>query len=329
MKQLGPSDKRYVDLITEGVKRSQLDYHEYKFLSDEQLKTYFANSLLKSLETPDTYTFVTESGHMVSGLITCTLDHFDTENFGFACYRITDLVILSDDFTIVKETASQLISALEEKLIRRSTPVHLRLSINNNMYNAGQLFNSLTHSGFYYLHTLLNFESGKKRIPTCTFYPQQNITIRAAEASDVEKVGILAQKSFKYCRFYMDPFLIKEKAGPLFRIIAENSLLHGYADVMFVAELENKIVGYYSIKKRVVAEFEKTVGEGIVSAVDEDFRGKGIFSKLDDHIQSWFFDHTDFAKLGTYLANFPVHKTWINKGLGLIQGVHQFSKKIS
>lgn len=328
MIEIIPLEEPHVGWIANNIQRTQLNYHEYSFISDSQLKEYFKNRTIVSLSNKDYYSYIARQDKKLLGLIKCTKDNFDSENFGFPCYRITDLLVFSVNTRDIFITIKMLISALEEKLATISKPFHIDISLNNNTHDVGQVFNNIIANNYYYIHTLITFSSLKNRYESQGYYSNENLTIRVVNNQDSLQVSNLAQRSFKYSRFHMDPFLDNTKAGLLLKKSAENSILNGFVDVMFVAEIEGKIVGYYSGKKRIISEFNKTIGEAVISAVDSDYRGHGIFSKMDSHLLNWFADNTDFAEMGTYLINYPVHKTWISKKLGLIRGTHQFSKYI-
>ena len=94
---------------------------------------------------------------------------------------------------------------------------------------------------------------------------------------------------------------------------------------MFVAENDNKVIGYYSGKKKFIAEFNITFGEAVISAVDENYRGLGIFKELNKYLLEWFYNNTDIAEMGTYIVNTPIHKTWNKNRLSIIRGVHQLA----
>ncbi|MDO9256303.1 MAG: GNAT family N-acetyltransferase [Bacteroidales bacterium] len=319
----------HIDLICNSLWRNQLTYNEYSFISDNQLKEYLRNNLIKSLSSDDFYSFAAITDGTLSGVISCNKNDFDSDNFKFNCYRITELLILSENYVEVSLIVKKLTYALEQKLASISRPFYLAYSLNNNTSNSALLFNSLTSNKYHYIHTLLTFSSQKKKFESLDYYPNEKLTIRKVRMHDAKIISELAQKSFKYSRFHLDPFLDNFQASLLLKKSAENSILKGYVDIMFVAEINNTIIGYYSGKKRYIPELNKTIGEAVISAVDSDSRGLGVFSKMDNHLLNWFADNTDFAEMGTYLVNFPVHKTWINKGLGLIKGMHQFSKFVN
>lgn len=328
MYEIIQTGKNQIENLLDVVKRDQLEFSEYRFLSDYMLKENFLQKSLKILENENSLSFTLLSGKNITALINCVKDEFDSEMFGFPCYRISDLIVLSKDFETSKKVVSALILTLEKTLGETSSSFYMAHSLNNNTPESDHLFNSLTNAGFYYIHTLLTFSSIKQTFDTRTYYPEENIKIRTATLEDVEAVSNLALKSFRYSRFHLDPFLDNKKAGILLKTSAENSIKKGFVDIMFVAERNGNVAGYYSAKKNYNPSFEKTIGNAVISAVDSEHRGVGIFSKMDSHLLNWFAGQTDFAEMGTYLANYPVHKTWINKGLSLTRGMHQFSKII-
>jgi len=321
-----PFDKEHIGLIVNQVKRNQLQYNEYSFIGNVPLVNSFKNRVINSLKSTYNHSFALFSGTKFLGFIICSEDNFDSENFGFSCYRITDLLIFSENYKETNNIICNLLFELERKLASISRPYYITFGLSNNVNNFDQIFNSIVNNKFYYIHTLLTFSSLKQRFESASYYPEEKLSIRIANESDAPQVANLAQKSFKLSRFHLDPFLDKTKASLLLKKSAENSILQGFVDIMFIAEINNKIVGYYSGKKRYLSDLDKTIGDATISAVDSNYRGLGIFSKMDAHLLNWFAENTDFAEMGTYLANYPVHKAWINKKLGLIRGVHQFSK---
>jgi hypothetical protein len=318
-----------LDQIVSNFKREQFQYHEYKFIDTNQLSAFLISKCKKRLENEDNLTLAYYEGSSVLGMLCCIKDHFDSEIFGFACYRVVDMLVFSFQVSDVRRISKELLIALESELVIRSKPFYLAVSLSNNIPNMDFLFNSLTANHYHYIHTLITFFSEKRRFEASAYYPKENIKIRHALFDDAEAIADLAYKSFKYSRFHLDPFLDHNKASDLLRVSALNSILQGFVDVMYVAEIDNRIVGYYSAKKHFIPEFEMTFGEAVISAVDKSFRGIGIFSKMDAHLLNWFADNTDYAEMGTYLSNSPIHSTWISKGLRLIRATHQFSKYIN
>lgn len=326
MSEIVNLNQQIIDSVAENISRDQLFYNEYKFLTYEQLKTYFTNRLNNLSSDPDSLSFGAIINNKLAGLITCLKDEFDSENFGFSCFRITELLVFTDSYDEIFFIVHRLVEELESKLNQKQSKYYLAISLSNNLPNIDKIFNALSRCNFFYIHTLLTFSSQKKRIVNSAGQLPCQIIIRKAERRDALQVSEIAGQSIKLSRFHLDPVLDNNKANQLLKKSALNSILEGFVDVMYVAEIQNKIVGYYSGRKKYIKEFDKWVGEAVLSAVDNQYQGRGIFPLLDSYLLNWFADNVDIAEMGTYLVNYPVHKTWISRGLVLVRGMHQFSK---
>jgi hypothetical protein len=318
----------HIDEFSSKLNRNHLPYHEYRNFSDQALREYWRVKTMKFLEGKNNPAYALTDNHKLTGMLLGSKDEFDSSIFGFECYRINDIIVLCDRFQDCQHQIQILLKSFEASIKVHFSPLYITYSLNNNYPYADHVFNSLTNNHFYYIHTLLTFGSGQERFQTENHYPDRSLTIRQVKKEDSDQIAALAQKSFSFSRFHMDPFLDNKKAGILLSTSAENSVLNGFVDIMYVAEIQDRIIGYYSAKKRNIQELNAIAGEAVISAVDSEFRGQGIFTKLDSHLLNWFADNTDFAEMGTYLANYPVHRTWIEKQLKLIRGSHQFSKFI-
>lgn len=307
--------------------RSSLDYFEYKFLHESELKSFFQHGLENTIHQDISETFVAVRKQTPLGFVTISKNEYDSHFFGFPCFQLRTYVF-SDSFEEVNKILNTLLCSVEAYCSQNNKDFYIYLSLNNNSFNCTQILNSLLGLGYYLVNTLLTFSVGEQR----NFEIENEfngVQIREVTKEDVEAVSSLAARSFQFSRFHMDPFLENEKANLLIKTSAENSILHGFVDVMFVAEKEGQIAGYYSAKSKYIKEYNKTVGISVISAVDSKFRGMGIFNQLDNHILRWYIDNCDFSEVGTYLGNIPVHRTWVNKKLKIVRGTYQLSKMYS
>ncbi|WP_298324810.1 hypothetical protein [uncultured Dokdonia sp.] len=318
-----------IDAIIKSCSRSHFEYQEHRSLSIEQLSKYAKNSLDSLIAKSSTLAYSAHDNDVLLGIIFASKNEFDSEMFDLCCYQISKLFIFSEDASHINEIGTGLLDKLETELRDTYDEVHVSMGLNNNIQNMDVIFNTLAASNYYYLHTLLTFSSNKTENNNLIVEPNNKVIIREATDNDALQVASIAKKSFKYSRFHLDPFLDNEKSSNLLENSAKNSILNGYVDVMYVAEVDSKIIGYYSCKKRFIKEFDKTIATASISAVDSDYRGLGVFGTLNDNIIAWCGEFADFLEMGTYLANYPVHKTWINKGFKLVRGTHQFSKLLN
>ena len=88
-------NKDFLAVLSDESRRDQLHYHEYKFLETHQLKEYFINKYRTTKVFKDQFSLVALKGSKFLGFISAAKDEFDSENFGLACFRISNLLIFS------------------------------------------------------------------------------------------------------------------------------------------------------------------------------------------------------------------------------------------
>jgi GNAT superfamily N-acetyltransferase len=323
----------YAEIVNEVISRydrSQIDIGRHRFIDNADVFIYQKDKLLSYLKREDCLVLICKRDDEISGVIVCENDVFDSSYMGMECYRISELSVFSDIQSDISQIVRFLLTELAQLLSKDNKSNYLLVQLSNNVPGQNFIFNALVDFGFSYIHTLLTFALYKTDDVrySNSYIMSKGITIRQAKADDAEYVSRIASNSFAYSRFHMDPLLDNSKANALLRDSAINSIRDKYADIVFVAEVNGELAGYYSGKKRSICKSSLIKGEAIISAVDSRYRGLGIFSALDDALIRWFQENVDFAEMGTYLANNPIHRTWINKGLRLINGTHQLSKKL-
>lgn len=309
--------------------REHIRYGEYNSISDEALFAWFAGKQKTWSQPPYGYTIAAISEDKIVGWIRCDTDHFDSETFGFPCMHMTTPYLFTECDEDADAIVKTMLKELERELKKEYGKVHLRCGIGNAPLKNSYILNSAIAAGFVYIQTLLTFVLPEGRDMPAPPEQYGDLIIRPSVADDAKHVANIAGSSFMYSRYHMDPFLDNSKADNLLYNSARNSIIEGFADTVFVAELKGKIVGYYSGKKLQEPASGKVAGEAVISAVDSDSRGLGVFSKLDDHLLYWFCKNVDFAEMGTYLINRPVIRTWVGKQLPIIRGTHQLSKLIT
>ena len=306
--------------------RETFDLHEYRSFSDAQLRECFVGTFRKLIEEKHNVTIsVSDNDHLL-GFIILEFMPFDTEIFDFNVYRIARIYLGGSD----DHENSKIISILlcEMKQCAQMKSMHyLTLSINANSSYSSLLFNAVMGDGFKYISTLISFKMTKADFLKVNMHQAKtsDISVRLANIRDRDVIVNLAKKAYKINRFHMDPSLDKKKCDLLHATSVDNAI-HGYVDVVIVAEYKGSVIGYYTAKKTYYKELNATMGYGLLTAVDETVRGLGVYSQINNRILEWFYENTDIAEMGTYLNNTPIHKTFTNNGLSIVRGIHQFSK---
>lgn len=307
------------------VPSNSLDYFEYEFIPIQNKLIFLKNRIANLLEKQNNIIFYIKDNSKIISIIVITLEDFDTSFFGIDMYKILYWLNLGDKSNLTKDYFSVFIKFLEYEVSSKKKKSYFLFSLNSNLSNAALMLTELPKIGFYYINTLLTFSMNRNTFKLTDKNSENKIKIRLVTDDDINAVMDLAKRSFMYSRFHMDPYLDKGKANELLATSAYNSITKGFADIMFVAEINEQVVGYYSGKKKIITEFGVTFGEAVISAVSEKHRGCGIFKELNQALLEWFYENTDFSEMGTYIVNTPIHRTWCKNGLTLVRGIYQLA----
>lgn len=314
-----------VEEIVDLSSRNALPYSEYNFLPTEMLRKSLKNVLLMTISKEGTIAKALYFHNRLAGYFIIEKAAFDSEIFEINAYRISFLDIFEQDPFTYRNTLQKVVR--EIKQTESSLKIkYLVYSINTNNSDSALQLSCLIENQFYLINTLLSFSLSDKNIRLENTGKNTDILIRKAKLDDVEEIVAIAGNSHRLNRFYLDPNLDKQKCDVLHATSARNSIIQGFADIVFVAEYQGKIIGYYSGKKKQLNDLNLVFGEALISAVNKDYRGKGVFSLLDNALLTWFMNETDYSEMGTYINNPAIYKTWIKKGLHLIRGNYQIAK---
>jgi dTDP-4-amino-4,6-dideoxy-D-galactose acyltransferase len=115
--------------------------------------------------------------------------------------------------------------------------------------------------------------------------PAADPRLRAARDEDLVELKDLARRSHHDSRFYADQAFARERCDQLYATWIERSLA-GWADAVWVAEVENRPAAYLTCHLRPNGE-----GEIGLVAVDERARGQGLGRALVAQAKSFFAEN--------------------------------------
>ena len=127
-------------------------------------------------------------------------------------------------------------------------------------------------------------------------------SIRLTKDEDQNCIGSVAQNSFVYSRFHVDPLVDNHKADLIKRKWVENFYLGQRGDYMIVACFKSKPIGF----AQIICRNDTLIIDLI--AVDSAHHGKGLASSMITFAESLALDHSPATKMlvvGTQLANRP------------------------
>jgi hypothetical protein len=306
--------------------REHLNFFEYRFLNTEVLRKQFTTSILKFSSNDNNFCVSALNNKQLAGFMICEHDAFASEIFGFNVCKILHFAVLKKEPSEFGQITDAILNSLYAKAEEYEIK-YITFSLNQNIFNSQKVFNHLLSRHFYYINTLLTFKIEKEEFKNLYLpeNPNSDIVIRKAENNDRDALYEIAAKSYVLDRFHLDSNLDRKKCDLFQAVSTENSLLKGYADINFIAEYKGNIAGYYSGKRYHDDDLNITIGNAIISAVDENARGLGVFSSLNTYLLNWFYKNTDLAEMGTYINNIHVHKVWTKNRLSVIRGSHQLA----
>lgn len=143
-------------------------------------------------------------------------------------------------------------------------------------------------SGYHLVDVRLTFERQIRNgeIWTDTSAPTNGAIVRPFAPNDLAALQALARDSYRDSRFYFDPCFRKSHCDMLYETWIRRSC-EGYADVVLVAEMQDRPVGYITGHLRV----ERREGQIGLVGVNSEARGFGIGMRLVRAVLNWFAVH--------------------------------------
>jgi GNAT superfamily N-acetyltransferase len=129
--------------------------------------------------------------------------------------------------------------------------------------------------------------------------------VRSYQRSDLDSLRTIARTSHEITRFYMDPHFDRDRCSDFYDTWITRSCEEGFADAVFVAELDGDPRGY------VTCHFDRTSLRGSIGliAVSEPSRGRGLGRDLVTHALAWCRDHgAAEVSIVTQGANVPAQR---------------------
>lgn len=153
----------------------------------------------------------------------------------------------------------------------------------------------LTNAGFRVIDVNVTFERKPEKITS-----NENIIIRDVKPEDEIDVLKIAETTFVYSRFHLDPLVSKELADKIKREWIANYIRKQRGERLLVAEINDKPVGF-------LAELVTNEKVGVIDliGVDKNMQAQGIGKRLVQyHINDAVNKYTNLL-VGTQIANIP------------------------
>ena len=177
------------------------------------------------------------------------------------------------------------------------------------------LINAMEDLGYRVKDVQLTYKFDLNKNEISYNYENKTLVIREANKNDVEQLKNIAVDCFwEYGHYFADPNLRKSDCMEVYIDWTMNAVLDSnFADKFFVAEFENKILGYLFFKL-------KGIEKGIYSysglgAVSSESRGGNVFSTLVIKSLEWAKSEGHLWQEHNVLnINYPVNKVFSKLG---------------
>jgi dTDP-4-amino-4,6-dideoxy-D-galactose acyltransferase len=157
---------------------------------------------------------------------------------------------------------------------------------------------ALTNAGFRVIDVNVTFE----REPAPQGNSNKSILVRDIQAGDESIVLDIAETTFIYSRFHLDPFISKELADKIKREWIANYIRCQRGDRLLVAEVDGSPAWFLALL--VTGNTEK-IGVIDLIGVAKSMQGRGVAKRLVEyHIQDAYQKYSRLI-VGTQIANVP------------------------
>lgn len=138
------------------------------------------------------------------------------------------------------------------------------------------------------------------------------LSIAEIRPEEHEEVLYIAENSFRYSRFHLDPGVSLEIANRIKRDWIANYIRGHRGDHLFAASLDGHAVGFLAAL-RSETEYGRTATIDLVG-VHPDFQKRGIGGALTAAFIDYYRDSCEWLQVGTQVANIPSMKLYQRMG---------------
>ena len=174
--------------------------------------------------------------------------------------------------------------------------------------------------GFRIIESFLTF--GRKTDGEIPLGTKSEFHVRLAQPDEMERVASIAYRAFESFRLRVDPQIPESRARHSRREWVRNGF-KGRAEAIYVAESENRLIGFALLRSK--AGTEKT-GEIELIAVDPAFHGRGIGKALVAEAIRHYQGKTSEIHVGTQAKNLRAIGLYTRMGFSVVRSELSFHR---
>ena len=312
------------EIISEIIEHYEhLPYRGSKFFPQNKIADYFVKNVFSSIDKGASV-FLGEDANAF--FIFEKLD-WDSAHFGVLMGKISYFAYKKDIYkNQLKKIINDIISLASSQSIKH-------ISIFTQLKET-LLIEVLEEEGFHLKGMMVDYMGESEKISQNS--KSSPALIKKADEKDVQALADISFESFSdknawLDRFHADSFFPKEKSDLLYKNWLINSFYGNQADCVLAAYIDEKPVGFITLKiEREKSDFfGNKYGKVPLNAVCKTQRRKGIYKDLVISGCEWFKENgIEFVSVRTQASTIAVQKTWQKLGAELMSYNLVFHKTV-
>jgi len=285
----------------------------WPFKDSPDLFAITSSRVIRTLESDLGAAWMLVQQNQTQGFTSLSMLPWDSQQIGVAAGRI-DYLVAEGAYPHQYETKKALLRRAINEATRRGI-WHLSVRVDSNDLSS---LHVLEEAGFITLDNLLTYALDLKDYSPSG---ECSVSIREATIEDSERAGHLALRVYSKDRFHSDPLINKDRADQLHAEWIRNSCKGTAADVVFLAENEQHLLGFITCKvqRDTHKRFGQTIGTIVLVGCDENARCRGVGRALTMASLNWFKEQgCDVVEVGTQLRNLPASRLYQKCGFRLV-----------
>jgi RimJ/RimL family protein N-acetyltransferase len=181
---------------------------------------------------------------------------------------------------------------------------------------------ALERHGFSLVETIVHYEFDCRReVPQV----ETPFVIRPATESDREASVALARTAFTghFGRFHSDPRFTRDEATRVYEEWIRSSF-DGWADAIFVAEDEGRVIGFVSCRRTEERRMRVSI-----AFIDAAYRNHGLLRAFGAAVMRQYRDSADTIDGPTHIRNLAVQRAYLALGWMLRESAYTFHRWLS
>ncbi len=321
VRSLQPEDRASLKAFAAGYRFGP--YYYYDQVDESRSAEYFYRALSAGVERGSVHGCAIED--TIKGILVLDCLPWDSQLFGMPMAKV-DLYVSGSSDQEALSIASQLLKEAGE-LSADGKIKHLACKVDTLDVPC---LHALERCAFRLMDTLTVFSAQPDLVSTDVTADRTDLRVRKMREEDLPALSALSRAAFTttsdiLTRFTNDALLM-DKAGDLYAQWLENSHRGDQADIVFVAEVDGRPIGFITCRSSS-AEADHLLGKRVgsipLNAVDPGFRRRGVYTRLVKAAIDWFRDQgADYVEIRTQLHTLGTHRTWQRLNGKLVSSYH-------